>query len=135
MSSSMTSTIAPATSIPFKRDASLAGDGSGDALAFWVVAVLALLVMGWGIKKNMSRQRFGQLLGKLTTTAETRKIELCDKMQLTPHVSLHVVRWGGEEILLSCHAQSLSVLGRKSAQAGAAVNPKLDSLSDGHVDE
>lgn len=33
---------------------------------------------------------------------------------LTPHASVHVLRWNGEEILLGCTAQQIRVLARKS---------------------
>jgi flagellar biogenesis protein FliO len=34
---------------------------------------------------------------------------------LTPHASVHVVHWQGEEFLLGCTAQQITVLSQRSA--------------------
>jgi hypothetical protein len=38
---------------------------------------------------------------------------------LTPHASVHTVRWNGEEFLVGCTAQAVTLLSRRSADGAA----------------
>lgn len=42
---------------------------------------------------------------------------------LTPQASVHVVRWQGEELLLGCTSQQVTVLARKPGAAAAGEEP------------
>lgn len=50
-------------------------------------------------------------------SAATVSLEKLESVSLTAQVSLHVVRWGSEEVLVACAPGAVQVLSRRAPQA------------------
>jgi flagellar biogenesis protein FliO len=51
--------------------------------------------------------------------ADQRAIVRLSSQALTPQASVHAVQWNGEEFLLGCTAQQVTLLSRRSAPGSA----------------
>lgn len=70
-----------------------------------VVFVLALLgVLLWMLKKK------GMINVRRASRSGTRSLELLERLPLTTHHSIHLVRVGDRKILLGVHSASLTLL-------------------------
>lgn len=52
-----------------------------------------------------------------------RPIQRLASQALTPQASVHAVQWNGEEFLLGCTGQQVTLLARRSAPAPAGERP------------
>lgn len=99
-------------SLPLRRDASGAGDGGG-----WAAPLLLLTLAGaggaWAGWRRLVRRRV-----PADAVPSQRIVRTCSQA-LTPHASLHVVQWHGEELLLACTGQQVSVIGRRVRSTGS----------------
>ena len=99
-------------SLPLKREQGGAPAGSS-AL---VTAAALLVLVGAGLLV-LRRAPPGALQRWKARRAESGGgfVRLASQ-SLTPHASVHVVRWSDEELLLACTAQQVTVIARKPAQ-------------------
>lgn len=100
----------PFSQIPLRRDS--ADDGSAAASAGWAVLFVAL-VAGGGLLMIRRRAGGGTSGSWLRHPAGQQLPKALGRVPLTPQASLHVVEWQGEELLLGCTAQSVSVVARR----------------------
>lgn len=102
--------------LPLRRDE--AGD-SGSAA--WVPAAVVLtgiaLAGGWLLwRRGMPHVRNSRGASRKEALLAVR----LSSQPLTPHTSVHVVRWHDEELLLGCTAQQVNVLARKAVDSSGA---------------
>lgn len=103
------SAVLPA-SLPLRRDAE-PGSGAPGWEAF--VALLALTGMGgaWLVWRRSPRKAAGS-----SGSARGGPLTRLASQALTPQASVHAVRWNGEELLLGCTAQQVTLLSRRAVQ-------------------
>ncbi|MBE7367184.1 flagellar biosynthetic protein FliO [Ramlibacter pallidus] len=103
--------------LPLRRDPPASGDG-----APWTAAVvLGLLAIG-AMAVVVRRRGAGALLGGRGTVRPTgAQVAKLASLPLTPQASVHAVRWDGEELLLGCTAQQVTVLARRPAPGPVEV--------------
>jgi len=105
--------------LPLKREEASVSAGSPALVAAGVLVVIAaagLLALRRGAPGALQRWKAGR-------ADPGGSFVRLSSQSLTPHASVHVVRWSGEELLLACTAQQVTVLARKPAhppQGGAA---------------
>lgn len=100
-------------SLPLKRGELGAPTGSSVLAAAAVLAVIVaagLLLVRRGPPGALQRW-------KARRTESGGGFVRVASQSLTPHASVHVVRWSDEELLLACTAQQVTVIARKPAQA------------------
>jgi Flagellar biosynthesis protein, FliO len=95
------------SNLPLQREESSPG---GLSLAAQLLLAAALLVALAVVYKL--RQR------KAMRGGSSGALHAAHALRLAPGASLHVVRWGGEELLVAATASSVSVLSRRTPQAG-----------------
>jgi hypothetical protein len=97
-----------AAGLPLRRDATEPSAGTP-----WAAASGALLVaVCMGALLVGRRQRWPWL--RLTQVGARRaELERLSSQPLTAQASLHAVRWKGEDLLLACTTQQVTVLARK----------------------
>lgn len=101
--------------IPLRRDAP-AGDSVAETLGWAALLVIgaagaALVILRRGV---LPRIRAGAWL---RSPAGNSGPKVLGRTALTQQASLHVVEWQGEELLLGCTAQSVSVLSRRALES------------------
>lgn len=106
------------SSIPFRGESARPGDGVDTLIVWSAIVIGAVFVMVWVFKRGARKGDGRDLFSRLRLGQAKRSIEIRSRIQLTPQVSLHVVRWGGEDILLGCSPQAITVLGREPVPAG-----------------
>lgn len=102
-------------SLPVQREAAT---GSVDWLPQFIAATLVLAAFAW-----FWQWRKGRLLPLRSGAAPLRSVTA---LRLTPAATLHVVHWGGEELLLACGNASVTVVARRPTAAApqpAEVQP------------
>jgi LPXTG-motif cell wall-anchored protein len=104
--------------IPLRRDDADTGGGAQSV----VTAALFLAVIAGAGLFLVRRRMPGAFAGKgpawLTSPAASATPKVLGRTALTNQASVHTVEWGGEELLLGCTPQSVTVLARRPAQAG-----------------
>ena len=99
-------------SLPLRRgEAAASSDGP------WVaVLALGLLLLAAGV---VAARRGGMagMRGWKGFAASPSGMKRLSSQPLTAHASLHAVRWNGEELLLGCTPQQVTVLARRPASA------------------
>lgn len=103
------SSVLPAT-LPLRRGVAEAPSGSP-----WLAAssVLLLAAAGGGLLV-MRRQRWPWL--RIARPGGVRAgLERISSQALTAQASVHAVRWNGEELLVACTAQQVTLLARRPA--------------------
>jgi hypothetical protein len=95
--------------LPLKRD--LPAEGPLHESAGWA-ALLVLALVGAGLIMAR-RQRWSVTGGWRRADAKTAAPKRMGSTVLTQQASLHVVQWNGEELLLGCTSQSVSLLSRR----------------------
>lgn len=106
--------VAPAAlpaSLPLRRDAAAGSDAPG-----WLpsAALLALTgIVAIGLVRRRSMNGATGLSGSIRGAPLVRLASV----GLTPQASVHVVRWNGEELVLGCTAQQVTLLSRRTPQA------------------
>jgi hypothetical protein len=115
---SSSSAAIPFSQIPLRREAP--SGGSAAESAGWAVLFLAV-VAGAGFLMVRRKTTFGASAGPgwLRATAAQPALKPLGRMSLTQQASVHVVEWQGEELLLACTPQSVTVVARRAASGVA----------------
>jgi hypothetical protein len=103
--------------LPLRRDAEPAADDGS-----WMPSVLLLGLAvaaggyavwrrGAGAQAKSAARRGDAAVARLSSQA------------LTPHASVHAVQWKGEEFLLACTPQQVTLLARRPLDAGEGGSP------------
>lgn len=96
-------------SLPVRRDS---GDSQG-GMGWSPLVGLGSLAVGaggwWVWARQAGRRRIRNLSGQAAA------IVRLSSQALTPHASVHTVRWNGEEYLLGCTSQEVTLLSRRQA--------------------
>jgi flagellar biogenesis protein FliO len=103
--------------IPYRRESTNAGHDPDILIVWGAIVIGAIFVIAWIFKRGAGRQSGANFFGRFKIIQRKRSVEIHGRVQLTPHTSLHVVHWHGEEILLGCSMQSITILGRQPASA------------------
>ena len=104
-------------SLPVRRDSEPGFDGG-----LWIPPLLLLglgLAAGgyaWWRRGAGAQPRSG---ARRVDAAVTR----LSSQALTPHASVHAVQWNGEEFLLACTAQQVTLLARRALPSGEEGSP------------
>lgn len=108
----------PAT-LPLRRDATDAGNARP-----WLAATAALALLALGGTVLVGRHRRWTWLQPPKPGAQAgRDLVRLSSQALTAQASLHAVRWNGEELLLACTPQHVTLLARRPV-AGAEGNAR-----------
>lgn len=90
---------------------------SGSASSAWLAGVFLLaLAAGAGALVWQRRTGLGRWGGVRPATGTA--IARLSSQALTPQASVHALRWHGEEILIACTAQQVTVIARQPADPG-----------------
>src|SRR3954454_14081242 len=94
-------------SLPLRRDSvAIAEAGS------WAPSIALLMLAGaggaWAWWRRSQRARTGP-----RTSARAEQVLRLSSQALTPQASVHAVQWRGEELLLACTANQVTVVGRR----------------------
>jgi flagellar biogenesis protein FliO len=102
--SSVSAGTSPLAHLPLQRDDPAATSG-GLTLVLELALVGVLILIAAAVYKRRQRRTFvgGASLGLRTLQS----------VRLTQGATLHVVQWGGEDLLLACTAQSADLLSRR----------------------
>jgi hypothetical protein len=103
----------PAT-LPVKREAVLTPDTAALNPAIAVLSIAGAAGGFWLWRRGAARS-LGRQLGMRRQGAAPVRIS---SQALTPHASVHAVKWRGEEYLVACTSQHVTLLSRKAAGDG-----------------
>ena len=130
--------IAP--SLPLRRDSDVALEAHGFG-AFRALALVLMLIAlsAWLLRRKWLGRRSGapskapDWLKWLDAPAKAGGLRVVESRRLTPRASLHVLHWGGEEWLVGCTEQGMTVLGKRDLPSGepseaAATDPFREGL-------
>lgn len=96
-----------ASNLPLRRDAASATETGS-----WTTSGLLVALTGaagaWAWWRRSARRR-----PAAASDAGKTAIQRLASQALTPQASVHAVRWNGEELLLGCTAQQVTLLSRK----------------------
>jgi membrane protein DedA with SNARE-associated domain len=98
--------------LPLRRAGEAAADGGlwGPVVGLLGIAVGAAAYVGW---------RRGWLPGRRGGARRIdRVLNRVSSHALTPQASVHVVQWNGEEYLVGCTSQQVTLLARRAGGAG-----------------
>jgi flagellar biogenesis protein FliO len=109
-----------AASLPLRRDGQAAAEASL-WLPLLVVLVVAALAAGYVVWQRGASALFAGR-GRSGQAARTPLVRLSSQ-PLTPQASVHVVQWQGDEFLLACTAQQVTLLARKAAPPARQAAP------------
>jgi hypothetical protein len=104
-------------SLPLRRDAEVAADGGP-----WMPSALLLglgLAAGGYVAWRRRARRQPHPGGRWGGPAVAR----LSSQALTPHASVHAVQWNGEEFLLACTTQQVTVLAHRPVAADQGGTP------------
>ena len=103
--------------LPFKRDTP---SGTAPMETFgWTILILSILAAAIFVA---ARRRLAPALNAsatrwLRTAPPSGSLpKLIGRTSLAPHATLHTVEWNGEELLLGCTAQSVTLVARRVAE-------------------
>jgi MYXO-CTERM domain-containing protein len=98
-------------SLPLRRDAAAGSDAPG-----WVPSAALLALTGivgvWLVRRRSVAKATG-----LPGSPRAVPLIRIASLGLTPQASVHVVRWNGEELVLGCTAQQVTLLSRRTPPA------------------
>lgn len=98
--------------LPLRRD----GDDAG--MGWTVLAFLAALgAIAFIVSARVRRNGLGGLGAAGLLGNKVQRLEVLERRSLNTASTVCLVRWDGEELLLGCTAQSVSVLSRRPAPA------------------
>lgn len=100
---------APLASLPLRREPASASAGSS-----WLVASGALAVLALGGTVMVGRRRGWPWLQPAARARRDTAPLRTASQALTAQASIHAVRWHGEELLLGCTPQQVTVLARRA---------------------
>jgi len=106
----------PAT-LPLRRDAELAAEGSAWAPSLLLLG-LAVAAGGYAVWRRSA----GAQAQSAARRGESAVARLASQA-LTPQASVHAVQWKGEEFLLACTPQQVTLLARRPLDAGEGGSP------------
>jgi len=106
------STALPA-SLPLRRDASAAPDTGS-----WAPSAILLALLGAG-GAWLGWRRLGRAGVAAAARARPEPIVRLSSQALTPQASVHAVQWAGEELLLACTPQQVTVVSRRRLEESA----------------
>jgi flagellar biogenesis protein FliO len=108
----------PAT-LPLRREAA----GALTAPSWAAAAATATFLALGGTLLVGRRRKWAWLQARGSTPSSGRQLVRISSQALTPHASLHAVRWNGEELLLACTPQQVTLLARRpeAVPAGEAA--------------
>lgn len=102
--------------LPLRRDESPAPAAAG-----WLPAASLLVIVLAGVALVLVRRHRVGGSRPWKGSAAADGIARLSSQALTPQASVHAIRWGGEELLLACTPQAVTVLARRpSPQADGA---------------
>ena len=128
--------------IPLRRDATVQSS-TGGQLARAVAVLTVLLVAGVALVRVQRRSPASAASGASGRLAWLRRVRwrgssggalrVVQSTQLTGRVSLHVVRWDGQEWVIACADQGISVIGsrRVEPEPSAAAMTEVPRQEDG----
>lgn len=103
--------------LPLRRDLAVGSERAGWSPSFALLALTGAAGAGWfWWRTTRSRRAPGG------ARSEPAAVLRLSSQALTPHASVHAVRWNGEEFLVACTAQAVTLLSRRAAE-GAAGDP------------
>jgi hypothetical protein len=99
-------------SLPLRRDAEPVSDR-----AVWTpsLLLLGLAAAGGGV---VWWRRSGGRTHSLPARRAEHTLARVSSQALTPHASVHSIRWHGEEFLVGCTSQQVTLLARRAVQSG-----------------
>lgn len=104
--------------LPLRREEMGASGGGA-----WTAAML-LVVLGLVAAVLVLRRRgTAALLRSPATWPAGAHVAKLSSLPLTPQASVHAVRWHGEELLLACTSQQVTVLARRAVPSAAEPAP------------
>lgn len=108
--SSASSASALPSSLPLRRDLPLGSEPKDWTPSFALLAFVGAAGAGmlWW-RTGRARRTFGR------ARPEPAAVLRLSSQALTPHASVHAVRWNGEELLVGCTAQAVTLLSRRNA--------------------
>jgi len=101
----------PSAASPLPASLPLRREAASEAGSAWTPPVALLAIAGAGGAWVLWRRRArpgGQIQGP-------ERIVRLSSQALTPQASVHAVLWNGEELLLACTAQNVTLLSRRAA--------------------
>lgn len=101
--------------LPLRRDAE-PGVGSGAGAVIWLVLLAGAGAWAW-IWSVRRRGVAPKWLGRLAPGSAPGALQVLASRPLAPHCSLHVVRWGGRELLVGCTPQAVTLLETRETAA------------------
>lgn len=104
---------APLASLPLRRDTVREGDTGG-----WFPAGAAVALLVGAAAWAASRRWPWRAAGPAHPPPGLVRVA---SQSLTAQASVHAIRWNGEEILVACSAQQVTVLARQPAPGGEAT--------------
>jgi hypothetical protein len=103
--------------LPLRRDAAVVSEGGS-----WTPAVLllglAVAAGGYAVWRRGPGAQ-SQAVGRRAEAAVAR----LSSQALTPQASVHAVQWKGEEFLLACTPQQVTLLARRPVDTGEGGTP------------
>jgi hypothetical protein len=103
-------------SLPLRRDAEAGASGG-----MWMPSLLLLgLALAAG---GYAWWRRGAAHAPSAARRADAAVTRLSSQPLTPHASVHAVQWNGEEFLLACTAQQVTVLARRPVDGGEGGIP------------
>lgn len=105
-------------SVPLKRELQGASAGGN-----WSIPALLLGLTGVAGAAMLVVRRSGSRLwaGASAVGKRPGAITSLGRQVLTPQVSVHALRWQGEDLLLSCTAQEVTVIARRPAANAESI--------------
>ena len=94
-------------SMPLRRD-----EATPAAESVWGAVVAVLMVAGAGGTWWWRRRGRGE--ARHRTRARAVPVVMLASRSLTPQASVHAIEWKGEELLVACTAQNVTVLSRRT---------------------
>jgi hypothetical protein len=106
------------SNLPLRRDLAVGPEHAGWTPSFALLAFVGAAGAGmfWW-KTARARRTFGR------ARSEPAAVLRLSSQALTPHASVHAVRWNGEEFLVGCTAQAVTLLSRRTAERAAGDQP------------
>jgi hypothetical protein len=101
-----------AAAVPLRRDGEVANDPT-----LWIPVVVMLVLCAVAGGYVVWHKGVGALLGGQADGRRTPRGSLArlTSQSLTPQASVHVLQWQGEELLVACTPQQVTLLARKAA--------------------
>jgi hypothetical protein len=106
--------------LPLRRDAPPDG-WMAQSLGWAAFLVVALAAAGFLIVQRKNRTSINPGRSWLWPSAKPCTPKLLGRTLLTQQCSLHVIEWNGEELLLGCTPQTVSLLTRRPADPSRQV--------------